>query len=257
MKVNITKYKNGLTKIKQDFVAIEEPLEIRIEGTPTAVLLRSPENDFDLVYGFLRTEGVIEESTDIQAISYVGPSELQNTIDVLLASGISLEKKQKAQRHFFASSSCGVCGKASIERIQQKYQIRPPPSDLDPNIILGLSKKMRPHQKHFESTGGIHAAALFDSVGNFISLREDIGRHNAVDKIIGMMIRQEEEDTLENSILLVSGRAGFEIVQKAMVVGIPWLVAVGAPSSLAVQLAQEGGLGLIGFLRDQHFNRYC
>ena len=116
---------------------------------------------------------------------------------------------------------------------------------------------MRQQQLHFENTGGIHAAALFDSKGNFIILREDIGRHNAVDKVIGAMIRSEREDVLESSILLVSGRAGFEIIQKALVVGIPWLLAVGAPSSLAVQLAKEGGLGLIGFLRDQRFNRYC
>ena len=257
MKVDVTKYKNGIFENQKDILAIEDPIEIRIEGTPTAVLLRSPENDFDLVYGFLRTEGVIEEGSDIHAISYVGPKDLNNTVDIVLATGVSLEKKKKAERHFFASSSCGVCGKASIDRLTQTYKIQEPPKDLSPHLILGLSQKMRQQQRHFENTGGIHAAALFNSNGDFIILREDIGRHNAVDKVIGAMIRSEKEDLLESSILLVSGRAGFEIVQKALVVGIPWLLAVGAPSSLAVQLAKEGGLGLIGFLRDQRFNRYC
>ena len=257
MKVDVTKYKNGQITNQKDILAIEEPIEIRIEGTPTAVLLRSPEHDFDLAYGFLRTEGVIEDRSDIHAISYVGPKDLKNTIDIVLATGVSLEKKKKAERHFFASSSCGVCGKASIDRLTQRYKKQNAPPDLSPHLILGLSQKMRQQQQHFENTGGIHAAALFNGDGEFLILREDIGRHNAVDKVIGSMIRSEKEEALESSILLVSGRAGFEIVQKALVVGIPWLLAVGAPSSLAVELATEGGLGLIGFLRDQRFNRYC
>lgn len=259
MMVEIQKYHEGNRTIETDIVAQEDPMEIRIEGIPTAVLLRTPEHDFDLVYGFLRTENVIEDATDIQAIAYVGPKHLTNTIDVILASGMSQNQKNNAHRNFFSTSSCGICGKASIDRIHQQCMIRTPPLDVSPKLILSLPNKMKEQQLHFQHTGGIHAAALFDMEGTCLVLREDIGRHNAVDKVIGHIIREEREEIFETSLLVVSGRAGFEIVQKAMVVGIPWLIAVGAPSSLAVELAQSGGLGLIGFLREKEnrFNRYC
>ena len=259
MNCTIRRYHKGATEERTDLVAPEEPLEIRIESEPFAVLLRSPGNDIDLVLGFLFTERLIEDFEDVRAISHIdNPTAPKgNTVDVRVSSGVLKPSLKDSARHLFASSACGVCGKASIDKI---FTTTPPLTNqprLNPEIVLSLPKKLLQAQKLFSKTGGLHAAALFTGDGLMIVLHEDIGRHNAVDKVIGSMIKQEREDELEQCLLLVSGRAGFEIIQKALVVGIPWLLAVGAPSSLAVELAKEGGLGLIGFLRDQRFNRYC
>jgi FdhD protein len=258
MNCTLKRYRSGQLIESTDVIAPEEPLEIRIEGRPTAVLLRTPGDDIDLTVGFLFTEGVIEDFSDIHAIAHVDdPTTPQgNTIDVILASGVSFENKSAADRNMFASSSCGVCGKASIARIFCSTPPIPAQPPLSARLVLQLPEKLLKNQLLFSATGGIHASGLFDREGNLLLLREDIGRHNTVDKIIGAMLRLEREDELEASLLLVSGRAGFEIVQKSIVARIPWLLAIGAPSSLAVSLAQQGNLGLIGFLKKERFNCY-
>ena len=256
MNCTLKRYRSGQIIESTDVIAPEEPLEIRIEGRPTAVLLRTPGDDIDLTVGFLFTEGVIEEFSDIHAIAHVDDPTTPhgNTIDVVLASGVSVEQKSAADRNIFASSSCGVCGKASIDRIFCSTPPLPKCPSLSAKLILELPERLLKEQHLFSETGGIHASGLFDREGKLILLREDIGRHNTVDKIIGAMLRQEREEELEEALLLVSGRAGFEIVQKSIVARIPWLLAIGAPSSLAVSLAQQGNLGLVGFLKAERFN---
>lgn len=241
-----------------DLLATEEPLEVRVEGEPAAVLMRTPGHDLELVSGFLVTEAVIDGPDDIRALAHVDdPRDPQgNTVDVVLAEGVPAARRDRARRELFASSSCGVCGKATIDQVL----LRVPPLELrmepDPAVLLALPARLREAQPLFARTGGLHAAALFSPEGELEVLREDIGRHNAVDKVIGWRLRQ---DTLpvDDRILLVSGRAGFEIVQKAVIARVPVLAAVGAPSSLAVSLARRSGLYLAGFLRDGRFNRYA
>ena len=241
----------------QDQLAVEEPLEIRIEGRSVAVTMRTPGNDLDLAAGFLFTEKVIDGWDDVHAMKHVdSPFDPQgNTVDVVLSSGVPAMQKHLADRTLFASSSCGVCGKSSIERIfveAPPLMKRPAP---DPHIIFSLGKKLNAEQKVFSQTGGLHAAGLFDFSGNPIVVREDIGRHNAVDKVIGHMLRNDQVP-VEDHILLVSGRAGFEIVQKALVARIPVVAAIGPPSSLAAQLASKSNIHLIGFLRNNRYNIY-
>ncbi len=241
-----------------DVVAVEEPLEIRLEGRPAAVTMRTPGDDLDLVAGFLLTEGVIDGPDDIVAMAHVAdPAHpVANTVDVRLASGVPAGRRQRAVRELFASSSCGVCGKASIDRILVD---RPPLRghlDLPVDLLVDLPRRLRDAQPAFARTGGLHAAALFDNDGKIECLREDIGRHNAVDKVLGWRLRHDRVP-VSDRLLLVSGRAGFEIVQKALVAGVPALAAVGAPSTLAIDLAFEAGMTLIGFLRDGRLNRYC
>ena len=240
-----------------DWLAAEEPLEIRIEGNPTAVLLRTPGDDFDLVAGFLSTEGVIDGIDDIVAMAHIDePSDPKgNTVDVSLASGVPLARRSKADRSFFASSSCGICGKASIEKVLQKTPSRDRWEAISEEQIVSLPAKLSEEQSVFEKTGGLHAAALFDRSGQLIVLREDIGRHNAVDKVIGSCLRSDRWP-LSELTLLVSGRAGFEIVQKALMAQIGILAAVGAPSAMAASLAYEGKMRLIGFLRGGRYNLY-
>ena len=243
---------------RPDFVATEEPLEIRIDGRPIAITMRTPGNDLELVAGFLFTEGVIDGPDDVQAMAHVDdPSDPQgNTVDTVLAAGVPAARRGMADRAMYASSSCGVCGKASIDKLLVGA---PPLTTLlhpTPEVLLGLPARLRDSQKVFDQTGGLHAAALFSDTGEFEVLREDIGRHNAVDKVIGWRLRNDQVP-VDNRILLVSGRAGFEIVQKALVARIPVVAAVGAPSSMAVQLAEESGITLVGFLRDGRYNCYA
>lgn len=241
----------------EDHVAAEEPLEIRIEGRSVAITMRTPGHDLELAAGFLFTEGVIDGPDDLRAIAHVDdPSDPQgNTVDTVLASGVPAARRSAADRALYASSSCGVCGKASIDRLLVGAPPLSPEWTPDPAVLLALPDRLRKAQAVFDRTGGLHAAALFSPEGELEVLREDIGRHNAVDKVIGWRLR-EDRVPVDDRILLVSGRAGFEIVQKALVARISVVAAVGAPSSMAVDLAEESGLTLVGFLRDGRYNQY-
>ena len=240
-----------------DQVAREEPLEIRIEGQSVAITMRTPGHDLELAAGFLLTEGVIDGPDDITAMAHIdSPANPQgNTVDTVLASGVPAARRHAADRTLFASSSCGVCGKESIDRLLLKTPPLGTVLPVDPGVILSLPERLRAAQDVFDRTGGLHAAALFSATGELEVSREDIGRHNAVDKVIGWRLWADCLP-INDRILLVSGRAGFEIVQKALMASIGVLAAVGAPSSMAVQLAEESGMILIGFLRDGRFNQY-
>ncbi|MDP6932698.1 MAG: formate dehydrogenase accessory sulfurtransferase FdhD, partial [Myxococcota bacterium] len=234
-----------------------EPLEIRIEGRPTAVTMRTPGHDLELVAGFLLTEGVIDGPDDLTAHAHVdSPADPQgNTVDVLLAAGVPAARRDRATRELFASSSCGICGKASIDRVMLRGPTIERSIEPDPTVLCSLPATLRETQPVFARTGGLHAAALFSPDGKLEVLREDIGRHNAVDKVVGWRVHRDRVP-IDDRILLVSGRAGFEILQKARFAGISVVAAIGAPSSLAVALAAEAGMVLVGFLRAEGFNRY-
>ena len=256
----VTEWNNGQMLPHDDSLAAEEPLEIRICSsslpTPLTVTMRTPGHDEELAAGFLWTEGIIDDPAQIAALrAYVtSASGKMNGIEVELRDcefdpGL-------LQRNFFAASSCGICGKASIDAIRQRGLRAPNPEFLyDPALLCTLPDKLLEAQTVFSSTGGLHAAALFDSSGNLVVLREDIGRHNAVDKIAGWALIHGHLP-LSQHVMLVSGRGGFEIIQKTLSVGLPIVASVSAPSSLAVQLARELGLTLIGFLRGQRFVVY-
>jgi len=240
----------------RDALAGEEPLELRVGGRSFAVTMRTPGADFDLAAGFLVSEGVIHRNEELVTMRYCagkGADGLNdfNVLDLTLAGGVAPPDDSVA-RAFFTTSSCGLCGKASIDavRTRSSFDVHDDPLTLTASLLAALPDRLRSAQKVFEKTGGLHAAALFDGVsGELLVLREDVGRHNAVDKVIGWALR-EDRLPLRETILLVSGRASFELVQKAVMAGIPALCAVSAPSSLAVDLAQESGVTLIGFLRD-------
>ncbi|MEC8194300.1 MAG: formate dehydrogenase accessory sulfurtransferase FdhD [Myxococcota bacterium] len=255
--VSIRRVTAGGSSAEADRVAAEEPLEIRIDGRSVAITMRTPGHDLELAAGFLMTEGVIDGADDIRAMAHIDdPSNPKgNTVDTALASGVPAARRGAADRALFASSSCGVCGKASIDRLL----VHAPPLTRTwfpkPDVLLALPERLRQAQAVFDQTGGLHAAALCTPDGELEVVREDIGRHNAVDKVIGWRLRGDRVP-IDDRILLVSGRAGFEIVQKALVARIPVLAAVGAPSSMAVQLAEESGLTLVGFLRDGRYNEY-
>jgi FdhD protein len=250
------------SRLEHDALAVEEPLEIRLgyeaEGQRLAqsisITMRTPGHDFDLAAGFLFTEGIVQRAEQIHEIKYCG--EQNNVVKVELTSGVAIDFA-RLQRHFYTSSSCGVCGKTSIEALQMTTCPTIPKTafSLAAETIHTLPDKLRAAQSVFDSTGGLHAAALFQATGDLIALREDVGRHNAVDKLIGTQFRTGHTP-LSESLMLVSGRASFELVQKAVMGGIPILAAVGAPSSLAVELAQNFGMTLVGFVRDGRFNIY-
>jgi len=251
----------GVRVTRPDVLAAEEPLEIRISGTPLAVTMRTPGADWDLVHGFLATEGVIRGSSDIRTLRYCDSVDdsgrnTYNVSDVELAEGVA-RPDAALTRNFYTTSSCGVCGKASIDAvtIESPYDLRSDSTPVNLDVVLQLPEKLRAAQQVFDKTGGLHAAAIFDAAGKLIVAREDIGRHNAVDKAIGAMVR-ENRLPLTGTILMVSGRASFELVQKALQAGIPTLAAVSAPSSLAADLADESGMTLIGFVRGSGCNVY-
>jgi FdhD protein len=242
----------------QDEVAIEEPIEIRVGGTPVSVTMRTPGDDFELTAGFLFTERIVSGPDDVASIVYGdGPDKRPsaNVVDVTLRAGKTVDLA-RLQRHFYAASSCGVCGKASICAVRV-HGIRRPAEDLrvSPALLAGLPAVLRDRQTAFDRTGGLHAAALVDERGALLDVREDVGRHNAVDKVIGRALL-DGRLPLSRQILFVSGRGAFEIVQKALVAGVPVVASVSAPSSLAVELAREYGLTLIGFIRSQRFVVY-
>jgi FdhD protein len=229
-------------------------MEISVDGRSFALTMRTPGHDLELVAGFLFCEGCIEDSGDIAAIEIVG----DNAVDVRFATGVSVDNERfmSAQRSRYASSACGVCSRDTIDQLMERVD-QLTPTDLVPfELLKRLPLLMRPAQRAFAETGGIHAAALFDLDGAFMVLREDVGRHNAVDKVIGWSLDQEQVD-LEKTILMVSGRIGFEIVQKAAVARIPVLAAIGAPSSMAVELANSVGMQMYGFLSDHRCNQYA
>lgn len=263
--VRIVKHQASGKAEKTDLVAVEEPLEIRLcfgpadqlEQRSLAVTMRTPGHDFELAAGFLFTEGIIHSFSQIDNIRYcenLGKQEENNVVRVELSSSL-IPDFQKLQRNFYTTSSCGVCGKSSIEAVTVQCAPVKANWSVSAKLIQSLPDKLREAQHVFEHTGGLHASGLFDQQGSLILLREDVGRHNALDKVIGAMLFKEAIP-LSDYILVVSGRASFELVQKAAITGIPVLVAVGAPSSLAVNLAQTSGITLIGFAREERFNIY-
>lgn len=268
--VKITKVNDSMFVQTDDLLAVEEPLEIRIgfgdkdnrNQKNISVTMRTPGHDFELALGFLFTEGIIENMAQIFQIKYCTElntqKDNQNIVRVELHENVTIDFN-KIQRNFYTTSSCGVCGKASIDAIKTvcNLQETPPEFSILSNVILSLPQKLRAQQNVFEYTGGLHACALFDTEGNLILLREDVGRHNALDKLIGAVIGNKNQELLfHKKVLLLSGRASFELIQKAAMAGIKMICAVGAPSSLAVQTAQEFGITLIGFLRENRFNIY-
>ena len=266
--VNITRITNNQPEQTLDLLAVEEPMEIRLGFGPidarqqksVSVTMRTPGNDFELALGFLFTEGIIQNPTDVYKIQYCtelnNKENLENIVRVELNPNLDIDLS-KLQRNFYTTSSCGVCGKESIEAIKTNCMVQQ--LDLifkiNPQTITQLPDKLRAQQSVFEHTGGIHACALFDALGNLLLLREDVGRHNALDKLIGAAINSPTIQ-LNKTVLLLSGRASFELLQKAAMAGIPVVCAVGAPSSLAVQTAQSFNITLVGFLRNQRFNIY-
>ena len=238
-----------------DRVAAEEPLAIRVNGASVAVTMRTPGHDDELAIGFLLTEGVIRAADEIAEIAHcpdVDPEGFGNTLDVRLRSETDLSR---LTRHVFTSSSCGVCGKATIESVFGNFPPVPLHEAPDPALLLSLSAKLRAAQETFDRTGGLHASALFDRAGNLLLLREDVGRHNALDKVIGHALKQDLP--MDEAILLVSGRISFELMQKALAARIPVVAGISAPSSLAVKLAKGSGQTLVGFLRERGFNVYA
>lgn len=238
-----------------DRVAAEEPLEIRVNGQSVAVTMRTPGHDDELAAGFLFTEGLIESGDEILEIAHcpdVDPEAEGNTLDVRLRSSPDLAS---LTRHVFTSSSCGVCGKATIDAVFQNRPAIENRITVSPDLLLSLSDKLRAAQDTFDRTGGLHASALFDAEGELLLLREDVGRHNALDKVIGRSLLDNR--TLNDVILLVSGRISFELMQKAHAANIPVVAGISAPSSLAVKLARESGQTLVGFLRERGFNVYA
>ncbi len=252
----IWKWKRGAAARREmDEVATEEPLEIQVETRAISVTMRTPGHDEELAIGFLLTEGILSSSAQVERIQPHPRNAHGNAINVFLKAGVSVDFT-KLTRHFFASSSCGVCGKASIDQIHRQFKALRSSARVSAETLLSLPPQMRTAQASFDRTGGIHAAALYSLEGRLLVLREDVGRHNAVDKVVGHAALQGWLP-LNRSILLVSGRTSFEIVQKALAARIPVIAAVSAPSSLAVDFARRNRQTLVGFLRDDRMNLYC
>jgi FdhD protein len=253
----VTQWEDGKATRVEDYLAAEEPLEMRSGRFSLGVTLRTPGNDEELVAGFLFTEGIISRREDLISLRMPNDkSPARNLVRVTLDPGVPLAAGSAARR-FSAGSACGVCGKASITQLRRRGLRRPDAAALfDPEMLCKLPPTLRSAQDVFGRTGGLHAAALFTPTGELLVLREDIGRHNAVDKVIGWALLGGRLP-LSDHVLLVSGRGGFEIVQKSIAAGIPLLASVSAPSSLAVQLARELGLTLVGFLRGRRFVIYA
>lgn len=259
--VKVVAVHDGQSADRPDRLATEEPMEIRVggpgdEAKAIAVTMRTPGGDFELAAGFLFTEGIIRSNAELAQVSYcedLEPEEQHyNVVTVRLAREFDPEE---VRRNFYTSSSCGICGKASLEELEVKCEPIGPGPVVAGSVINGLPDSLRKAQRVFEQTGGLHAAGLFDPTGELQGLREDVGRHNAVDKLIGEALLADRLP-LSDRILQVSGRVSFEIVQKAAVAGVPIISAVSAPSSLAVQAAEEFGMTVVGFVRDGRFNVY-
>jgi FdhD protein len=245
-------------KAADDVVAVEEPLEIRVEGQSMAVVMRTPGEDRELAAGFLLTEGIIRSAKDLFDITTCVTSNRAtegNIVDAALANPNGFDAS-KLSRHVFTSSSCGVCGKLAIDAVMKRRKPLNDPTTFSTKVILSLPKRLLRKQTTFKATGGLHACALFDARGTFIALREDVGRHNALDKLIGWALL-EKRTPLAGHIVLLSGRASFEMLQKAHAAGIPAVIAIGAPSSLAVDFARESNQILCGFVRGASMNIYA
>jgi FdhD protein len=265
--ITTTRVEGASRSLRDDDVAVEEPLEIRLgydeNGArlqkPISITMRTPGHDRELAAGFLFSEGIVRHARDIEKVEPCGapsPNGYTNTWRVDLRSGVPVDL-DRLHRNFYTTSSCGVCGKSSLEALQT---VSPPAIDpskplLDATTLQRLPQRLHEKQEVFASTGGLHAAALFTPTGELLEIREDVGRHNAVDKLVGTMLLRDSVP-LGNQILLLSGRASFELMQKALMAGIGFVAAVGAPSSLAIELAETYGVTLVGFLRDDRFNIY-
>lgn len=261
----VIRIRDGAISTRPDTLVAEEPLEIRLNGKPLAITMRTPGDDFALAAGFLVSEGVLGDQQELQNIVYcagaaVDGSNTYNIVDVTTASGVVIPDIT-LERNVYTTSSCGLCGKASLDAVRTtaRWAIDDggaAPVRLEPELLASLPDQLRASQSVFDRTGGLHAAALFTEDGELLDIREDVGRHNAVDKLVGRAL-QNGALPLSRTILLVSGRASFELAQKAVMAGIPVLAAVSAPSSLAVDLAAESDLTLVGFLRGASMNVYA
>lgn len=266
--ISIHRWEKGKSRELNDFVSIEEPLEIRMafygenarERHNVSVTMRTPGHDEDLALGFLFTENLIPSIEAVESVQRLDPgfrkSQRDNIIQINLKPGFRPDM-DLLSRHFYTTSSCGVCGKTSIDLVQSLVETRIQPARIscEASILATLPEKLREAQMEFSSTGAIHAAALFSTEGKLVTLREDVGRHNALDKLIGHCLRHGQLPA-EEKLLLLSGRASFELLQKASMAGIQIVAAVGAPSSLAIQLADEAGISLVGFLKAERMNIY-
>ncbi len=256
---SISRIENGAAGATQeDVVAAEEPLELRVAGHSVAVVMRTPGHDRELAAGFLVTEGLIRHRDEIVDLVYCrgGAAEPEeNILDVLLAPGVNVDFA-RLSRNVFTSSSCGICSKATIEAVRRQYAPLARPLAPRREVLFGLPAKLEAAQAAFAATGGLHASALFDPAGRLAVVREDVGRHNALDKVIGHAFFAERLP-LTDTLLLVSGRVSFEIMQKALAGGIPCVAAISAPTSAAIELAQESGQTLVGFLRGGRMNVYA
>jgi len=269
-RITVSETEGDNERRRSDTLAVEEPLEIRVGGSSLAITMRTPGHDVELAAGFLVSEGVIARGSDFRsAIHCGGPGtgsvglagsteNTYNVLDVTLALGVAPPDPDLA-RNFYTTSSCGLCGKASIEAVEtvSAYDVRADAATVSAAMLTTFPDALRAQQDVFDKTGGLHAAGLFDaSTGELVALREDVGRHNAVDKVVGWAVLNDRLP-LVGHVLMVSGRASFELVQKAVMAGIPMLSAVSAPSSLAVELAEASGLTLVGFLRGASMNVYA
>jgi len=263
-KTRVRVVEDGHARVRPDTLATEEPMEIRLVSgdvrQTVAVTMRTPGADFELAAGFLYGEGIVSSPEDILKISYcvsadLGVEQQYNIVNVELRGDRSYDLRS-LERHFYTTSACGVCGKASLDQLELRgCPVIPPGPEVVAQTIYALPNKLREAQGLFEATGGLHAAALFDASGELVALKEDVGRHNATDKLIGWALL-EERLPLSNHLIMVSGRSSFEILQKCLAAGVPIVCAISAPSSLAVDVAQQFGITLVGFLRGNKFNVY-
>lgn len=258
----VLRIRDGVVDQRPDTLAAEEPMEIRVGGRALTITMRTPGDDFDLAVGFLVSEGVVRAASDVVAARYCAGatddgSNTYNVVDVALDPSLP-PLDVSLERNFYTTSSCGLCGKASLDAVRtaSTWSVADDPLRLEPGLLAALPERLREAQRVFDRTGGLHAAALFSATGELVVVREDVGRHNAVDKVVGHAVRNGMLP-LREAILMVSGRASFELVQKAVMAGIPALAAVSAPSSLAADLAEENGMTLVGFLRGASMNVYA
>jgi FdhD protein len=264
-KTRVRVVEDGKVRVRPDKLATEEPMEIRLLTSASrqtvAVTMRTPGADFELAAGFLYGESIVKSSDDIAKISYCVDSDLAaaqqyNIVNVELRAGRDYDLRP-LERHFYTTSACGVCGKASLEQLELRgCPVVGPGPEISAETLHSLPEKLREAQGLFDATGGLHAAALFDEDGNLVALREDVGRHNATDKLVGWALL-EGRLPLSGHVVMVSGRSSFEILQKCLTAGVPFVCAISAPSSLAVDVAREFGMTLVGFLRERRFNVYA
>jgi FdhD protein len=250
----VLRYEGDSASVVQDHVVVEEPLEVRVNGQSIGVTMRTPGDDFDLAIGLLRTEGMIRRIEEVGTIAYCADEPEPDLMNIVNITLVERERVVQSSRVNWASSSCGLCGEASLNAIRKNVPPLQCSMTIARDVIGQLPQRMQERQNNFNRTGGIHAAALFDGLGRLLLIREDLGRHNAVDKVLGAAMRVAVSTT--NTVLLVSGRLGFEIAQKGLMGGVPVIASVSAPSSLAIALARELGMTAVGFVRNGSMNIY-